>query len=77
MEEKWVDIEGYEGKYQISNTGKVRSMNYNNTGQIRELKQKVNRYGYYEIKLSKNNKCKDFLVGTLVAKHFLNQKDIA
>ena len=57
MIEIWKDIEGYENKYQVSNTGKVRSINYNNTGQIKELKQKVNSHGYYEVKLSKNNKC--------------------
>ena len=48
--EIWKDILGYEGKYQVSNTGKVRSMNYNNTGKIRELKLKLNKYGYYEVK---------------------------
>ena len=74
MVEEWKDIEGYEGKYQVSNTGKVRSMNYNNTGKIIELKQKINRYGYCEVKLSKDNKGKDFLVSTLVGKHFLPQR---
>lgn len=69
--EIWIDIEGFEGKYQVSNTGKVRSMNYNNTGKIRELKQKLNKYGYYEVKLSKNNFTKNFLVSTLVGNHFL------
>ena len=71
MEEIWKDICGYEGKYQVSNTGKIRSLNYNNTGKIRELKQKQNRYGFMEVKLSKNNKTKDFMVGRLVAMHFL------
>lgn len=71
MNEIWVDIQGYEGKYQVSNTGKVRSLNYNNTNEIRELKQKVNRYGYMEVKLSKNNKARDFMVGRLVAMHFI------
>lgn len=69
--EIWKDIKGYEGKYQVSNTGKVRSLNYNNTGKVKELKLKLNRYGYYEVKLSKNNKAKDFMVGKLVAEHFL------
>ena len=31
MQEIWKNIVNYEGKYQISNTGKVKSMNYNNT----------------------------------------------
>lgn len=71
MKERWKNIIGYDGKYQISNTGKVRSTNYNNTHTTRELKQKLNRYGYYEVKLSKNNKTKDFMVGRLVAEHFI------
>ena len=28
MEEIWKDIEGYEGKYQVSNMGRVRSLDY-------------------------------------------------
>lgn len=71
MQEIWKDIIGYNGKYQISNTGKIRSTNYNNTGKIKELKLKLNKYGYYEVKLSKNNIVKDFMVGRLVAQHFL------
>lgn len=47
------------------------SLNYNNTGKPKELKLKVNRYGYNEVKLSKNNKTKNYLVITLVAEHFL------
>ena len=73
MEEIWKDINGYEGKYQVSDKGNVRSLNFNNTGQPRNLKQKINRYGYNEVKLSKNNKTKNFLVSTLVAQAFLNK----
>lgn len=73
MEEVWKDIEGYENKYQVSDRGNVRSLNYNNTGQPRNLKQKINRYGYNEVKLSKNNKTKNFLVSTLVAQAFLDK----
>ena len=51
--------------------GNVRSLNYNNTGRPQNLKQKINRYGYNEVKLSKDNKTKNFLVSTLVAKHFI------
>lgn len=32
MEEIWKDIKGYEGKYQISNLGNVKSLNYANRG---------------------------------------------
>lgn len=71
MMEIWKNIIGYNGKYQVSNTGKIRSTNYNNTNQTKELKLKLNRYGYYEVKLSKNNKTKDYMVGRLVAQHFI------
>lgn len=73
MEEIWVDINGYDGKYRLSNTGKVISTNYNNTGMPKELKLKVNRYEYNEVKLSKNNKTKNYLIITLVAEHFLKK----
>ena len=71
MIEIWKDIVGYNGKYQVSNTGKIRSLNYCNAGQIKELKQKVNRFGFMEIKLSKNNIAKDYMVARLVAEHFI------
>ena len=30
--EEWKDIKGYEGLYQVSNMGRVKSFNYKNTG---------------------------------------------
>ena len=30
--EVWKDIEGYEGLYQVSNTGKIKSLHYRKTG---------------------------------------------
>ena len=71
--EFWKDISGYERKYQLSNTGKVKSLNYNNTGKEKLLKIKKNRYGYNEVTLSKNNKRKFYLLITLVAEHFLTK----
>ena len=70
MKEIWKNIIGYEN-YQISNTGKVRNTNFNNTGKTKELKLKLNRYGYYQVTLSKHNIRKDFMVGRLVAIHFI------
>lgn len=31
--EIWKDVKGYEGKYQVSNLGRVKNLNYNNSGQ--------------------------------------------
>lgn len=76
MEEIWGDIPGYVGKYQISkNTGEIISLNYNNTGKIHKLKPKINSKGYLEVKLSKKNKTKNFLVSTLYARTFLENKN--
>ena len=36
--EVWKDIEGYEGLYQVSNTGRVRSLNYKRQNKIKTLK---------------------------------------
>lgn len=50
MQEEWRDISGYEGLYQVSNTGKVRSMNYRRTRRVAELKQKnVKGYKYVDL----------------------------
>lgn len=71
MKEIWKDITNYENKYQVSNLGNVRSLNYNNTGKSKNLKQKLNKYNYLEVKLSKDNKTKDFMVERLVADAFM------
>ena len=57
MEEIWIDISGYEGKYQVSNLGRVKSLIYKNNanGKIykREklLKQFYDRNGYLRVDL--------------------------
>lgn len=49
MEEKWKDVEGYEGYYKVSNTGKVWSIRNN-----RLLKTKKNNRDYIQVNLSKD-----------------------
>ena len=73
MEEIWVDIKGFEGKYKLSNKGKVLSLNYCNTGKSKWLKIIVDHYGHNTVCLSKNNKRHFYLILTLVAEHFLNK----
>lgn len=70
MEEIWVYVDDFP-KYIISNKGKVVSLNYNNTGKPKELKIKINKYGFPEVSLSQNNKKKDFMLARLVAQHFI------
>ena len=70
----WKDIKGYEGKYQISNLGVVKTIHKN---YIKELKQQLNCKGYYTVCLSKNGKHKRFFVHRLVAMAFLeNPKNL-
>lgn len=67
--EVWKDIQGYEGSYQISNFGRVKSFK---TKCPKILKLKTNNKGYKWIVLSLNGMQQNLLVHRLVAKHFLN-----
>lgn len=71
MYEEWKDIVGYEGLYQVSNLGNVRSMNWKNTGCTRNLYLKPHVNGYLQVELHKNSKRQMFTVHRLVALHFV------
>ena len=68
MDEIWRDIEGYEGLYQISNKGNVKSL-YN--GSERILKPRDNGRGYYKIELYNDGVRKYFKLHRLVAQAFI------
>ena len=67
--EIWATIKGYEGLYEVSNHGNVRSLKY---GKIRYLKPANNGNGYYFVNLSKNGIVKSFKVHRLVANAFID-----
>lgn len=69
--EIWKEIEGYEGLYQVSNFGNVRSLNYHRTGQTKVLSQSENSMGYLKVNLYKNGKVKTVGVHRLVAEAFI------
>ena len=79
MKELWKDITGYEGLYQVSNTGKVRSINrtiIDSNGNKQKWKShifigKVNNSGYLTVCLRKCGKRKGFLIHRLVATAFI------
>ena len=74
MIEIWKDIEGYEGLYQVSNMGRVKSLNNNFSRKEKILKcHKIN--GYLRIDLHKNGGSKNFKVHRLVAEAFLPNPD--
>ena len=70
--EIWKTIENYP-KYQVSNLGRIKSLNtIDKCGRIQEkiISQRLTKEGYYDCKLCKNGKCKRFLVHRLVAQAF-------
>lgn len=69
--EFWRDIRGFEGKYQVSDLGNVRSLNYRHTGEISEMKQTLNRGGYRTVYLSNGVNGKLLTVHRLVADAFI------
>jgi hypothetical protein len=78
--EVWKDVVGYEGLYQVSNLGRVKSVerykDNNGTKQLvkeRILKQGENKKGgYLKVDLWKNNKSKTLYVHRLVAIAFID-----
>lgn len=87
MKEIWKDIAGYEGLYQVSNLGRVKSLgrykgNHSNDQYIRErmkvLHDRVDtgkRTGDLVTVLYKNNKGKNFYVHRLVAEAFVSNPE--
>ena len=75
MNEIWKDIDGYEGLYQVSNLGNVKSLNYRHTGKERILNPGTDKCGYIQVNLYKNGKLKTFSIHRLVANAFLENPD--
>lgn len=77
--EEWRDIKGYEGLYQVSNYGRVKSLNYNHTGEERILKPArfamKSGNSYYKVKLCKDGKTNNKRVHVLVAEAFIPNPD--
>lgn len=81
MEEIWKDVAGYEGLYQVSNMGKVRSLTrkvkIQDTNKNRVFRGSIKagcyelKNGYHVVSLYKNGKSKRFFTHRLVAAAFL------
>ena len=79
MQEIWKDIEGYEGYYQVSNKGNIRSLDriiQKSDGVLMLLKGRMmtkrnSTDGYWLAKLSKNDRSKSIGIHILVARHFI------
>lgn len=70
--EVWRDVDGYDGMYQVSDLGRVRSKKY---GYWRVMRPETNMKGYLRLGLSKDNKKRCFSVHRLVAQAFIHNDD--
>lgn len=70
-EEVWKDVIGYEGLYQVSNFGNVKSLGNEFSRKERFLKLSPQSKGYLTVVLQKNATRKTVLVHRLVAEHFI------
>ena len=83
QDEVWKDIEGYEGLYQVSTCGNIKSLaksrkNGNGRYYIQKeklLKQSFTTTGYKKVELYKDGKRKSFKVHRLVAIAFIPNPD--
>lgn len=80
QEEIWKDVVGYEGLYQVSNLGRVKSvertLNNGYKWQEKILKLTKKPRGYLRVHLCKNGTCRDEFVHRLVAIAFIPNDDI-
>ena len=70
--EIWCDVKGYEGLYQVSNWGRVKSLGNgcSNNSKERILKNIANGLGYLLVHLFKGGECKGYTVHRLVLSTF-------
>lgn len=69
--EEWKDIEGYEGLYQVSNEGRVKSLGNNKSRKEKILKGVKNNMGYLQVQLWKDGKPVMKYIHRLIAEAFL------
>lgn len=76
--EEWKDVKGYEGFYEVSNLGNIKSLDrviQRKTSNMkikgRQMSQYLGNAGYPMINLCINGKCKRHLVHRIVATAFL------
>ena len=81
--EEWLDVKGYEGLYQVSSDGRVKSLERTFIDKIgreryvkeRILKPAIDRYGYLLVSLYAGGKQKNHTVHRLVCEAFHENPD--
>lgn len=70
--EEWKEVKNYEGIYEISNLGNIKSLNYKKTKKEKILKKSIGSNGYLTIKLCKKGIAKTRTLHQLVVESFLS-----
>jgi hypothetical protein len=73
LKEIWKDIPEYEGMYQISNLGRVKSLK---SGKDKILKPREYGRGYMSVSLCKEGESKNFKIHRLVMLAFVGESDL-
>lgn len=73
--EIWADIKGYEGLYQVSNLGRVKSLHRYKGNEERILTPISNERGYVFVGLHKGKNTKHQYIHRLVADAFIDNTD--
>ena len=73
MNEQWKPVKGYEGLYEVSNIGRIRSNNTRDGVPI-ILRQLDSGNGYLYVSLCTGNKKKNYYIHRLVAEAFCENK---
>ena len=71
MKEEWRDIKGYEGLYQVSNFGRVKSLNYARQHYEKEKALQTKPNGYVKVDLRHCGELSSRNVHRLVAEAFI------
>lgn len=68
----WKPVKNYEGLYEVSDSGEIRSLPRNGTAKhARAISQRIHKTGYMYCCLNKGNKQKNFQVHRVVAESFI------
>ena len=78
--EEWRPVVGYEGLYEVSDWGNIKSLNYNHTGKPKLMTKCKDSDGYYNLSLWKNGKRKNKKIHVAVAEAWIpnpeNKKEV-
>lgn len=81
--EEWLPVRGFEGYYEVSNLGRVKSVERyvkGRTGTPKIVRERImsvhlTKHGYARVELNKENKAKKYTVHSLVANTFIAKPD--